>query len=178
MFTKYLLVFILFTISTFSFVDRFDLIPIYKLYIVMSDSMDPTIHKGSIIVIKKTRHLNVGDIVSFQYPLNISKSITHRIVDYRNDDGFYFITKGDANRSVDPWQLRNDQIIGKHIVSIPLVGYLVSAIKSPVGLFILILLPLSIIIVLESLQVYARFRYYKARLINNKSRWKIPSAFV
>ena len=81
--------------------------------------MEPTISTGSLILVDTDVALHMEDIVTFQKQDSI---ITHRIV--RQIDDQKFITKGDANDSDDPTPLYKSQIIGKVILTIPYIGYI------------------------------------------------------
>lgn len=83
---------------------------------VISESMEPSIHDGDYIIIKKTdcSELEAGDIICF-YSLDeeiFGKMNTHRII-RRLDDGS-FVTKGDANYDEDSAAVTAENIIGKY----------------------------------------------------------------
>ena len=86
--------------------------------------MEPTISTGSITLIDLKAIPHVEDIATFQQNDTV---ITHRIVRQINDQKF--ITKGDANNSDDPTPLYKSQIIGKVILTIPYIGYIVLFIR-------------------------------------------------
>lgn len=76
----------------------------YKMYIVMTGSMEPAINTGDLIIGKVPSESNIkeGDIVTF-YSKGKSASVTHRIIEQIEKDGkIYYKTKGDNNNSVDP----------------------------------------------------------------------------
>ena len=50
------------------------------------------------------------DIIYYRYG---NKYITHRVVDIDVEDGSYiFYTKGDNNNDVDPWRVKESDIVG------------------------------------------------------------------
>lgn len=106
-------------------------------YTVLSGSMEPHYHVGSIIYIKDVdpATLSVGDPVTFQ--LRDGTVVTHRIEEIRSDDGLLFKTKGDANNVSDS-PISADSIIGKPVFSIPLLGYVANFIQNPPGTYITI----------------------------------------
>lgn len=63
------------------------------------------------------------------------------------DEGF--ITKGDANEGPDQWIVKKENVIGKVILTIPLVGYLGYFVRTPIGFILLIVIPASLIIIME-----------------------------
>lgn len=89
-----------------------------KPAIVVSGSMEPEIHTGSLVFIdmKKTE-AEVGDIIAFEKG---SIFVTHRI-EKITEEGY--ITKGDANKTADMGVVTEDAVIGTAIFSIPYVGY-------------------------------------------------------
>lgn len=121
----------------------------YKIYAVKSGSMSPTIKVGSLIVVQPTNEYKAGDIISFHSEMlkNDADVITHRIssVEAKNNLTLY-TTKGDANEASDTKQIIKDQIIGKYRFKIPLIGYLLSFIKTATGLILIIIIPGTIII--------------------------------
>lgn len=118
----------------------------YGLYVVESASMHPVIKKWSLIIIEKRSSYNLGDIIVFASPININETITHRIKSESYDNGYYFITKGDANNTEDPWQLRMDRIIGSEILTIPYLGYIINLIQSEVGLVLFLIIPIIVLV--------------------------------
>lgn len=95
---------------------------------VASDSMYPTLQKGDVIIISgDTSNLHVGDIIIFNIG---NKYVVHRIVEIKLIDNVnYFITKGDNNITRDPFSITQQQIVGKVVGVIPLVGYISLALK-------------------------------------------------
>lgn len=78
-----------------------------------SNSMDPvldiTAHAIKLTP-QKPAYLKIGDIVSYKSKKDM---VIHRIIDINEDEqGIYFITKGDNNPSPDPEKVRFSQITG------------------------------------------------------------------
>ncbi len=109
--------------------------------VVQSGSMEPSIKTGSIIFIKPADEYRLGDIITF-HKHGEEIPITHRIVEV-NDAGSEtsFVTKGDANRTVDMDEVRENDIIGSMRFQIPLIGHAISLARNPMGLFFLIIIP-------------------------------------
>lgn len=88
--------------------------------VVISGSMEPTIKTGSLIFVNtKYEDLEANDIVAFRTGGSL---VTHRLI-ADTDEGW--ITKGDANRTEDPWRISEERIIGKTVFWIPGLGYLI-----------------------------------------------------
>lgn len=112
--------------------------------IVMTNSMAPTIRAGDVVLIKPiTSEITTGMIITYNHG---SKAITHRVV-MVNGDKLY--TKGDNSDQIDPWEVPVSSIVGVTFFSIPYLGYVLSFIRQPLGLLIVILVPSLIIIAFE-----------------------------
>lgn len=109
--------------------------------------MEPSISTGDIIITKKRDVYNLGDIITFDN----KGMITHRIVNIPEEDEQYFLTKGDANHSNDEDKISPGQVIGKVIITIPRLGYLMSFVKTFQGLLFLVLIPAALYIIDELL---------------------------
>lgn len=146
----------------------FSLLPIngnFKLFTVMSGSMEPTLPVGSIVFVKPAERYSVGDIVTFS-SVGTQDKTTHRIYAISGDgDAKTYTTKGDANSSPDLTPVSEYQIIGKEHFAVPLIGYVLNYIKTPVGLVLIIIIP-SVIIVYEEVRKIHR----EAKEIINRRR--------
>lgn len=129
----------------------------YRVHVVMSDSMSPKIDQGSLVFARQldVNDLQEGDIITFVQPGNKQIFVTHRIygVLSRNAKPSGFITKGDANTDKDPMAVEPGQVVGKVVWQIPWAGYVVGAVKSRIGYFLLVLIPGLIIITQEMLKL-------------------------
>lgn len=106
----------------------------YNYKTVLTGSMEPAIPVGSIVITKEQSSYEMEDIISFQEEGAI---ITHRIISI---DRERYITKGDANNVADTEEVQQKQILGKVILTIPLLGYLVMWLMSPVGIISLFMI--------------------------------------
>ena len=111
-----------------------------KPYAVLSGSMEPTYHVGALIYVKQVDadELKVGDPITFV--LSDETVATHRIIAINTDeddkDVLLFDTQGDANPLPDGEPVHENNIIGKPIFSIPLLGYVSHFIQNPPGMYI------------------------------------------
>lgn len=106
----------------------------YNYKTVLTGSMEPAIPVGSIIITKEQSSYEIEDIISFQEEGSV---ITHRIISI---DRERYITKGDANNVADTEEVQQKQILGKVILTIPLLGYLVMWLMSPIGIISLFII--------------------------------------
>lgn len=86
---------------------------------VVSDSMEPVLHRGDLLLVTGDENYEIDDIIIFNKP-GIPYTVVHRIV-AKTDKGF--ITKGDNNPVADPGYIMLDEIKGKVRFAIPVLGY-------------------------------------------------------
>jgi len=104
----------------------------YRPVVVLSGSMEPTYHVGSVIYYKQApfEAIAEGDPVTFRVGED-GALVTHRVVEKREDTQ-EFVTKGDANETADPSPVAFRSIVGKAAgFTIPYAGYLVTWGKRP-----------------------------------------------
>lgn len=113
-----------------------------NVYTVLSGSMEPTYHVGSLIYVKDVDpyRLEAGDVITFM--LDEDTIATHRIVEVVPDEEdttvVRFRTKGDANDSVDGSLVHYKNVIGTPVLSIPKLGYFANYIQNPPGMYVAI----------------------------------------
>ena len=111
-----------------------------QVYTVLSGSMEPNYHVGSIIYVKevKPETLKVGDAISFMISENTVA--THRIIEVLPDENdanvIRFRTKGDNNDIPDTNPVHCNNVLGKVVGTIPLLGYLSDYVQNPPGTYI------------------------------------------
>jgi len=114
----------------------------YGLYIVKSGSMTPQILAGSVVFDKKMIDYKLGDVITFERKKQL---ITHEIIAVvKKDESIRYRTKGFANNSFDVNLVLKETVLGKVVLAIPLIGYLLILIKSPGGILLLGLLLIGI----------------------------------
>lgn len=126
----------------------------YKILTVQSGSMEPYIKTGSIVVIQPQPNYKKGDIITTSKPADPKVSVTHRIVEVKSKDKkISYVTKGDANKTADTEERLPGQVLGKVLFSIPYLGYPVSFAKTRNGLIVLVIVPATMIIYGELLNI-------------------------
>ena len=111
-------------------------------FVVLSGSMEPTYHVGSLIYVKSVdyKQLQAGDPIT--YLLNENTVVTHRItevlVDEEDPNILRYFTKGDANDIADGTSVHYRNIIGKPVFSVPYLGYVSNYIQNPPGMYVAI----------------------------------------
>lgn len=120
---------------------------------VSSGSMVPTLNVGDLIVVRgvEPQLVSVGDIIVFHSPRNHDMLIVHRVVGINNQAGrLYFETKGDNNPAKDSWSpypgVPETNLVGVVIGKVAYLGYIILALKEPLGMAAIILLTAVVII--------------------------------
>ena len=119
----------------------------FKIMTVLSGSMEPEIKTGSIIAAKPSSEYKIGDIITFN-PVAAGKTpITHRIIEITVEQGNpIYTTKGDANNAPDTRKIKNSDIIGKMVFSVPYIGFAVDFARKPLGFLLIVGIPAGAII--------------------------------
>ena len=111
-----------------------------QVFTVLSGSMEPTYHTGSLIYVKKVdaAKLSEGTVITFM--LDENTVATHRIVGVVPDEDepgvVRYRTKGDANEAEDGGLVHYKNVIGTPVFSIPGLGYLANYIQHPPGTYV------------------------------------------
>lgn len=114
----------------------------YRMYIIMSGSMEPQINIKDAIITKQEAEPKVGDIIAFE---NGSAITVHRITKvYTEGDNRLYQTKGDNNNAEDQGLVQKSQVKGTVKVILPVVGQTVYFLQSH---FIVLILAIGIIII-------------------------------
>jgi len=139
---------------------------------VYTGSMEPAIPVGSVVVIKPVdpETLKIGDIICFK--LSEPTSITHRIINVTTEG---FITKGDANEDPDQWIVKRENVIGKAIFTIPYIGYIGYFVRTPIGFILLIVIPASLIIIIEIRNIIKELKKQKKEEISHYNVERLTS---
>lgn len=106
-------------------------------FTVLSGSMEPEYPTGSVIYVKDAdpSKLKTGDVITFR--IGGGTVVTHRIVEVLEENGsIRYRTKGDANEIADGSLVNTQNIIGTPVFSVPYLGYALTYIQSPPGLYV------------------------------------------
>ena len=145
-----------------------------NFFYVVSGSMEPTIPTGALIYSGKYRldDLKKDDIITFN--LRDEKSgavsvVTHRIDSYERVEGmkgdkktlaYNITTKGDANNTPDARTIPPGNIIGLYKWHLPYLGYITSFAQTVKGFALLVILPATILIIWEIIELVLYFKNY------------------
>ncbi len=109
---------------------------------VAGASMEPTLHRGDLVVVRETQTYEVGDVVTYRHPT--IGPIIHRIIDR---SGERFVFKGDNNEWIDSYEPVGDELIGKEWLHIPGAASLLLKLRMPAGLALLSLATAFIVMI-------------------------------
>ena len=134
--------------------------PLFSTYIIVSESMMPTINVKDGIFIKRMDHdqYNVGDIITFSSSDShyMGLTVTHRIMEKESFDfeESIYTTKGDSNSVVDPASVKTDSIYGRVLFKMPKIGYVSDFFSKPTNYFLCLLSVAVVIIVYEIMRIF------------------------
>ena len=126
-----------------------------SVFRVVSDSMEPAIPVGALIISKETdiEKIEVGDIICFRSMESYMNNqiVTHRVVGITEKNGDIALrTRGDSNNSEDGFYVIRSNLIGKvifHTKENSFITNAYSVLTSGFGFFTLIVIPVVIITV-------------------------------
>ena len=113
-----------------------------QVFTVLSGSMEPTYHTGSLIYVKKVDPYTIEEGQPITFMMNENTIATHRVVgivpDEEDPTVIRFRTKGDANDAEDGGLVHYKNVIGTPVFSIPYLGYVADYIQHPPGMYVAI----------------------------------------
>ena len=133
----------------------------YSCYYVLTQSMEPEILAGDMILGKKVavEELQIGDIITYEGETGSfeDKIITHKIIDIQDGS---ITTQGVANDLPDP-PIVGSQVISRYVATVPCAGKIFSLINSKLGFLFLIVTPLVLLIINEVSIIVKAFKEEK-----------------
>ena len=133
------------------------------MVVVVSGSMEPKLYKGDLLFLKGKDASNIkngtiegkeGDIIVFDARglpgwINAPNDpVVHRVIDKMYDNGWFFLTKGDANLSPDNAWVPESRILGVVSGKIPYIGW-VKILLTDSGLLLPLLIIVSVLLVIS-----------------------------
>ena len=123
-----------------------------RTFTVLSGSMEPTYHVGSLIYVKKVdpAAIRPGQVITFM--LDENTVATHRVVEVVPDEDdpstLRFRTKGDANEAADAGLVHCKNVLGTPVACVPYLGYVITWIQNPPGTYYAIALALFMVLLM------------------------------
>jgi len=116
-------------------------------FVVLSGSMEPAMSPGDAVIVREASpgEITERDVITFQ--TDSETPTTHRVVDVvERESGEAYVTKGDANEDPDTGTVPYDRVIGEVLFVIPLIGYVVNVINTPLGFVAAVVVPLALFV--------------------------------
>jgi signal peptidase I len=123
---------------------------------VLTGSMRPTIQPGDMVVDERISpsQLRVGDIVTFQEPHG-TRTITHRVRKLTISEGqAHVTTRGDANDTVEKWQVPTKGSVGRVVYTVPKIGYPVTWSHTGPGRLAMVSIPALILAIWAMMRIW------------------------
>lgn len=142
----------------------------YRLFMVLSSSMEPTIRAGSVVLVIPKDTYKRREIITFSATPGtqlgrLNPAVTHRIIQVKDEEGRRtYRTIGDANEEADREPVEKEQIIGRIVLAVPYAGYLASFAKTQKGFILLIVIPATLVVSKELTSIKQEF----LRLVNQR----------
>ena len=133
------------------------------MVVVVSGSMEPNLHKGDLLFLKGKNPEVIkngsidgkeGDIIVFDarglsgWYHAPNDPIVHRVINKRYDNGWFFLTKGDANQNPDAAWVPETRILGVVVGRVPYIGW-VKIMLTESNLLIPLLVIVSVLLVIS-----------------------------
>ena len=102
-------------------------------YAVLSGSMEPAFHVGSLIYVKSVdpEDIKVGDAITFRLS-GEDTAATHRVIEIDRENQCFY-TKGDANETPDASPVPYSSVLGRAVFTVPKLGLFSSWLSSAQG---------------------------------------------
>lgn len=144
----------------------------YRFFAIQSQSMEPTFHKGDLIVdvgVKEYSELAVGDVITFWTVIDGERVLnTHRITSITDNQTYlYFTTRGDNNSVEDSMGVHQSEIVGVYQFAIPKLGGVIDFLQTGTGFLLVIVLPVLLFFIynlVQFLKALFDYRMEKMRL--------------
>ena len=122
----------------------------YFPLIVLTDSMNPDIKSGDLIICNTldAEDVKEKDVIAFFDPAgNGSSIVTHRVIEIVNEDGkLFFKTKGDNNNIEDKDLVPAENLVGIYRTRIAGAGNIAMFMQSTTGLIVCVVIPIILLV--------------------------------
>lgn len=145
----------------------------FRMFTVVSQSMTPKYDIGDVLISKETdpSKIKEGDVISYlgKYGDFSGKVITHRVVNVekRQDNKYYFRTKGDANLVEDPI-VCEDQLYGVVVYRSAILSLVYRIVGTKIGFYLFIIIPILFIIGSEMISTLLEKEEERRSKLKNK----------
>lgn len=139
-----------------------------KAYVIETDSMEPELKVGDVIIIKKCERqdLKVGDIITFE---NRGELITHRITEF-NPATLRYATKGDKNSLNDIEAVKFQEIKGKMFFKLPMFWKIIQKLQNTMYIVILLVIVFTVFLHSRRITRKSKIRRRKKKIEDKRIR--------
>jgi signal peptidase I len=127
-------------------------------FVVVSGSMEPAIAVGDAVVVAEVsgENVRVGDVITY-VTADRSAPTTHRVIEIQETAaGPEFVTQGDNNEDPDASTVTPDRLVGRVMLTIPFIGYVVEFVGTTIGFALLVATPIALLVLTELWSLYKR----------------------
>ena len=118
----------------------------YRVYLIMSGSMEPTIHVSDAVITKEQTTYNQNDVIAFNYGGAVT---VHRVKKVYHENGAQlFQTQGDNNNAIDSGLRNQGEILGKVVFRIPKAGDVIIFVKNNYVIILILIIGIALIVFL------------------------------
>ena len=116
----------------------------YYIFRVSSDSMEPTLMVGDVILVHKAdpEDIQKNDIITYKSKDGsmYGRDVTHRVVTepFEKNGTYHYQTQGDADGAPLDKPIIYDQVEGKYVRTMTVIGKVYGFISTPVGICVFI----------------------------------------
>jgi signal peptidase I len=103
---------------------------------VTGTSMEPSMHTGDLVIVRKAPSYEVGDVVAYRNP-QLNSTVIHRII---RKEGDRYVFQGDNNDFVDTYRAAPEDIVGRRWILMGEAGKIIQLVRSPVGAAVLVMI--------------------------------------
>lgn len=119
-------------------------VPVFgnRALIVRSGSMSPALGVGDLVIVREYGgEYREGQVIAFRGARS-DVVVTHRVAEVRREgESVRYVTKGDANDAPDEGVVTADLVLGRKVVRVPYIGWLLSFGKTKLGFIAFIVVP-------------------------------------
>jgi len=132
---------------------------------IASSSMSPALERGTLVVAREVDpdEIKTGDIIVIDQSPVMETMVCHRVIEIKMNSPRRFITKGDANPAPDSFIVIDRNVAGKVIFHLPLAGYFIRFVKTPVGIITTLILPGIILLAIYLQEIISVLKKGKIR---------------
>jgi signal peptidase len=106
--------------------------------------MTPALRPGDAVLDRPSpSSVAVGEVVTFGVNSGPDAVVTHRV---NAIDSSGIKTKGDANRTADPWTVKLSDVVGTKVATLPYMGYVLVYLQHPKGVASVVTTTLALIL--------------------------------